>query len=69
MTNSDYFSHKLLNYSRFFIFNKGSFTYYVTQKNEILDPPSPLVLNFARKFFFVLPVTKSQTPLPPKNPT
>jgi len=46
----------------------GSFTDYVTQKNEILDPP--LVTNFSRKnFFFVGPVTKSQTPLPPKKRT
>jgi len=46
---------------------RGSFTYYVTQKNEILDP---LVTNFPRKiFFFVWPVTKSQTPLPPKKRT
>jgi len=36
------------------------------KKNEILDPPSPLVTNFQRNFFFfVWPVTKSQTPPSP----
>jgi len=51
-----------------FVLRKGSFTNYVTQKNDFFDPPFPLVTNFPKKEkFCVRTVTNSSTSSPPKK--
>jgi len=45
------------------IIDMGSFTYYVTRKNEILDPPPSLVTNFPRKFFSLFDLLQNLRPL------
>jgi len=43
----------------------GSFTYYVTQKNEILDPPPPLLQIFQEKFFSLFDLLQNLRPPSP----
>ena len=49
------------------VIHSGSFTYYVTQKNEILDP-LPIVTNFSRIFFLCLTSYKISESRPSPSP-